>query len=344
MAVTDANRNRYVSPPMRDRTYDEVNVYPTTVLSARLRRISWGAILAGVVIALMTMFALNMLGISIGAASINPFNEAEPVPSSLDTAAMIWFAASNLIALFAGGLVAARMAGLHDQMDGVLHGLVTWAVTTLVTIFFLTTSVGSILNTLTNAVSQTLSTAGQAISEVSPEVAQAIDVQNSTLQGIQNEVASLLLPAGTTNQTTDPAATTDTQTNQAANGTTTANNMTVQQVQVNAAIRDFLNIGEPTDTDRDNLASVLAENTNMSQQEARATVDRWEQAYIQVRSDAEETLQRVSDQVADAVAVFAGAAFAAMVIGAFAAGAGGVVGTEVLKREEEAEVTTPAEA
>lgn len=339
MAVTDANRNRYVSPPMRDRTYDEVNVYPTTVLSARLRRISWGAILAGVVIALMTMFALNMLGISIGAASINPFNEAEPVPSSLDTAAMIWFAASNLIALFAGGLVAARMAGLHDQMDGVLHGLVTWAVTTLVTIFFLTTSVGSIINTLTNAVSQTLSTAGQAISEVSPEVAQAIDVQNSTLQGIQNEVASLLLPAGTTTQSTDPAATTDNQTDSSA-----ANNLTVQQVQVNAAIRDFLNIGEPTDTDRDSLAAVLAENTNMSQQEARATVDRWEQAYIQVRNDAEETLQRVSDQVANAVAVFAGAAFAAMVIGAFAAGAGGVVGTEVLKREEEAEMTTPAEA
>lgn len=329
MAVIDANRNRYVAPPVTE----EVNVFPTTVLPTRLRRISWGAVLAGTVIALMTMFAFNMLGLSIGAATINPVTEANPVSPSLDTTAMVWVAASNLISLFLGGLVAARMYGMGDQLDGVLHGLVTWGTTTLITILVLTTSVGNIVNGLTNAASQALTTAGQAISDVSPEVAQALNLQDNALQGIQNEFNNLMVPAAPVTE-----ANANSTENQPINSATTdTNNMTLEQVQVNAAIRDFLNIGEETtDSDRDNLATMLAENSTLSQQEARATVDRWEQAYTQFRQDAEETVRRVSGQLADAVTVFAGAVFAAMVAGAFAAGAGGAVGTEVLKNELEA--------
>jgi hypothetical protein len=73
--------------------------------------------------------------------------------------------------------------------------------------------------------------------------------------------------------------------------------------------------------------ALLAENSNLSETEARETFNRWEQAFVEVRTQAEETTRRVSQQFADAVTLLAGAIFAAMLVGAFAAGAGGAVGT-----------------
>src|SRR5688572_27597440 len=103
-------------------------------LHTRIRRISWGAILAGVAISLVVMLMLNMLGLSIGAATVNPTTEAEPA-AGLAAGSMIWVAATNLLALFAGGFVAGHMSGLFDDTDGLLHGLVTWAVVTLISVF-----------------------------------------------------------------------------------------------------------------------------------------------------------------------------------------------------------------
>ncbi|RMO12707.1 hypothetical protein ALQ46_04451 [Pseudomonas savastanoi pv. phaseolicola] len=43
-----------------------------------LKRISWSAILAGVVLAMVVSLLLNLLGTAIGSASIDPMQEANP--------------------------------------------------------------------------------------------------------------------------------------------------------------------------------------------------------------------------------------------------------------------------
>jgi hypothetical protein len=303
---------------------DQVTVLATDVAPTRFRRVSWGAILAGTVIALVAMFALNMLGLTIGAATVNPVVEANPVEPGLAAGTVIWCAASNMIALFLGGLVASRMGVVVDQEDGVMHGLVTWGVVTLISVVMLTTSAGNVIGGLTSAASQAFATAGQAIAEVSPEVADALNLENVTMQSIENEVRTLTQPSTTTNSTEAPV----TQTN-------TEGVLTLDQLEINRAIGNFLTAdAADVDANRETLINLLAERTEMTPEEARTTVTRWEQVYLQVREDVEATTRQVSQTFADAVTVFAGAVFALMIAGAFAGGAGGFVGAEQARKHE----------
>jgi len=71
-----------VSRTATDRVAD-TTVGVAAPLTASLRRVSWGAILAGVVVALAVQVLLAMLGAAIGLATIEPTqagdNTAEPM-------------------------------------------------------------------------------------------------------------------------------------------------------------------------------------------------------------------------------------------------------------------------
>lgn len=298
----------------------DVNIFPSAIIPTRLRKVSWGAIFAGIVISLVTMLALNMLGLAIGAATINPASEINPVEPALGTATVIWFAATNLLALFAGGFVAGHLSGFYENVDGLMHGLVMWAVTSLIVLFLLTTSIGSIISGVTNAAAQALSGAGQAAAEVAPEVADALNLQNMTLTGIRNEINTLTTEASTVDASTD--ATGAAQTTESTN---TSDAMTLDGIEINRALMQFFSTA-PEERNNADLVTLLTERTNLTQEEAQETVTRWEQTYTMVREDAEAAARRVSQAAADAVTVLAGVIFAAMIVGAFAAGAGGIVG------------------
>lgn len=70
-----------------------------------------GAVFAGIVVTLALQLILGILGLAIGANSINPLQEQNPA-SGLGTGTVIWFAISTLLALFSGGWVAGRLAGI----------------------------------------------------------------------------------------------------------------------------------------------------------------------------------------------------------------------------------------
>ena len=105
-----------------------------------LNKISWGAVFAGVVVALVTQFILNMLGIGLGAASLEPTAGAgaNPAASTFSIGAGIWFALSGILASLAGGYAAGRLAGKPKESTGGWHGLTAWALTTLVVLYLLT--------------------------------------------------------------------------------------------------------------------------------------------------------------------------------------------------------------
>ena len=86
------------------------------------RRISWGAVLAGTVVAIMVMMLINLLTLGIGLQSINPASEAEPL-AGLGTGTTIGVIIANVLALFFGGWVAGRVAGETRGLEGALHGL-----------------------------------------------------------------------------------------------------------------------------------------------------------------------------------------------------------------------------
>lgn len=101
--------------------------------------IRWGAVLAGVAVGVSVQLVLTLLGIATG-LSTTELTRGE----TLGTGPLVWAGFSMLVAAFVGGYVAARMSGLKRRADGVLHGAVSWAVTTIL-FAVLATSVGGAL-------------------------------------------------------------------------------------------------------------------------------------------------------------------------------------------------------
>ncbi len=131
------------------------------------RRISWGAILGGVVLALVAQLTLSLLGLATGLST----NDGRP---GLVTA--VWMVASTVIALFVGGAVSSRLAGV-ERRDGVVHGLLTWGLMALVAFFLMTTAVGRIVSFSTDDLTQGLSRIGSGVAtSVAPVTERLKDV------------------------------------------------------------------------------------------------------------------------------------------------------------------------
>ena len=130
MAVNEAYTNRRSEIPPADPSAYRRPLFPA---------IRWGAVLAGVVVGVSVQLVLTLLGIATGLTATD-VSEGE----SMGMGPLLWAGFSMLAAAFIGGYVAARMSGLKRKADGVLHGAVSWAVTTIL-FAALATSVGGTL-------------------------------------------------------------------------------------------------------------------------------------------------------------------------------------------------------
>lgn len=333
----------------------------TSILPVRVRRISWGAIVAGIALALVTQIALQLLGLSIGVNTINPAQEAVAVDPSLRNAAVIWIAASTLISLFVGGWVAAYMAGIPDETDGVLHGLIVWAVVALLSLWLLTSSAMSLVSGITNTLGNVISATAQGVTsiaqnadDVAPEVSRVVQdiapglgeslgIETTALQDIENEVSSFM------SQTTQPATTTgDAETEEGA-ATTSAQTGTQQQdsaqasQEISGAVLRLATMEEVPEVDRQEVVQLIASRTNMTEAEAQEALTRWETSIRDARVQVEQSVEEAAQRLTDAISALAGILFVGMLIGAFAAGVGGYVGTPE-RRDVELEAMPPAAA
>ncbi|MBI5492661.1 MAG: hypothetical protein HY893_06995 [Deltaproteobacteria bacterium] len=106
-------------------------------------RISWGAIFAGTVVALVVQVGLSLLGMGIRAI--------QPAAGGIGAIAGVWLLLSSIISLFVGGWVATRMSGVLLPVEGILHGLVIWGLSTLVTFYLMTSAFGSLISSAAGA-------------------------------------------------------------------------------------------------------------------------------------------------------------------------------------------------
>ena len=142
-------------------SYERTPLGSDVAVTVPRKRISWGAVFAGVIIVLAVQLLLSLLGVGIGASTIDPAQGTSPQGSSIGIGAGIWWVVSALIALFAGSWVAGRLAGVPVRTDGLLHGVVTWALATLLLVYLLTTTVSSLIGGAFGIVGSAMQTAGQ---------------------------------------------------------------------------------------------------------------------------------------------------------------------------------------
>src|SRR5205807_9503478 len=104
----------------------------------------------------------------------------------------LWWVISSCLAFFVGGYVAALLAGVGVRVDGLLHGLLTWGVATLLTIYLLTSAIGGLIGGGFSALGSAASAAGSGLSNAVKPLAQAAGV---TLDLIQEQAQAYLQPA-----------------------------------------------------------------------------------------------------------------------------------------------------
>lgn len=104
----------------------------------------WSAIFAGLVVGI----AVNLLLMLVGATAGLAVFDVGDSPSGIPLAVAIWNALCMVVAAFAGGYVAARSAGLRRASDGVLHGVVAWGATMLLSAVFATSATGVALGSI----------------------------------------------------------------------------------------------------------------------------------------------------------------------------------------------------
>jgi hypothetical protein len=252
--------------------------------------VSWGAIFAGVVVALVTQVLLTVLGAGIGIATLDPGTGDNPEASAFSVAAGIWYILSGIVAAFVGGYVAARMSGKTLPTTGAFHGLTTWALTTLLVLYFLTSTVGMIVG---GAFSGVTSAVG-GLSETMAETAAPIVAEANPLDAIEAQVRST---------GTDPEA---------------LNNAAI------SAMRALI-MGNEADvtTARQNAAQALATARGIPLEQAIQQVTQMEQRYHQAVERAKQQATEAADTAASVASTGALLAFVSLVLGAIAGWLGG---------------------
>ncbi|UYZ65023.1 phage holin family protein [Hymenobacter weizhouensis] len=293
-SYTDANRVT---------TTTTATTAATPAVMPALRRISWGAVFAGAVLALVLQLALSLLGLGIGLGTIDPLEEQNPM-AGIGIGAAIWWVVSMLISLYIGGSVAGRLAGMPRRTDGLLHGLLTWSLVTLLTFYLLSTAVGRIIGGVSGVAGRALGAAGRGIAAVAPEAADAV---KSELQERGIDLNDLKREARTILRQTGKAELQPENLERQAQAAGNAAKSEAQQSAVNPQAADD-NFDDVIDqlfsrgenvvnaADRDAAVNVVMQRTGKSRAEAEQIVSNWQQTYEQARVKWQQTKQQVSAQ------------------------------------------------
>jgi hypothetical protein len=264
-------------------------------------RISWGAVLAGGVIAAAIAAMLNILGAAIGATTVDAVGRATPDAASLGIGAVVWLVVANTVALAVGGYTAARLSGSADSTDGLLHGLAVWAIAFLVS-----------ATLLGNLVAGTVSTAASTASSVAGSAASGIGSAVSAVAGQASPEALLQRAQDTLRGTgNEPAA------------------MTTEQrsAEIASLLARRTANGAFTAEERARLNALVAAESNIPAEEAARRVQSVEEQAQRTAAEAAQRARTAADATARATSIAAFGAFAALLLGAIAAVLGARRGT-----------------
>ncbi|MDR6193189.1 hypothetical protein [Siphonobacter sp. SORGH_AS_0500] len=317
---------------------------------APVKRISWSAVFAGVLIAVVSQLLLSLLGLGIGLSTIDPVEEQNPT-AGLGIGTAIWYIISSLLSLLAGGWVAGRLASTPRFFDGIIHGVLTWSLMTLLTIYFLTTTVGSLIGGASRLVGGIVRTAGSAAGSVAsaagPQLGEAvkgtlaengININDLDLKDLRSEVNTLL------RQTGNPALNPNTLERKAdqagkdlkASADQAAENPQATDDIANGLFDRLFRQGQATvnQVDREDAVNVVMKRTNKSRAESEQIVDNWINTYKQAAAKFEQTKRETAEKAREAADKAASAAskgaimgFFGLLVGIVAAGYGAKLGT-----------------
>lgn len=284
----------------------------TEVLVARgpaESRVSWAAVFAGVVLAVMVMAILNMLAAGIGISSIDvraPGASAEGLGTGLGWAMVV----INLIAFGVGGYLAGRLAGPGRRRFGFVHGLLTWAVLVLGSFLLLASAAGAALGSIGGVISTGVTAAAQGAGALAPALSDSVDNATTGLTDTAGDIRGQL---GDLLRESAGMESTDT---------------TLEGIRTDELVRNiFSGDGELFSAEnRSDMVDLLVNETDLSRMEAEEVVSTWEDRYVEAQAKLEELqaeLTRAAEEAQAALtALMLWGAVALLVLGAVTGWAG----------------------
>jgi hypothetical protein len=91
-------------------------------------KLSWGALFGALFFAMGVFLLLGALGLAVVLSGLGHAGPGALRAASIGIA--IWLGIASLAALFVGGMVASRTAGIVDRATGAIHGAVLWGLKT----------------------------------------------------------------------------------------------------------------------------------------------------------------------------------------------------------------------
>lgn len=288
---------------MSSSTYDPPLVSPgETVLAdhavTEQSAVSWAAIIAGAVTACAASLILIAVGTGLGFSSISPWSGEGVSAETLGLMTVVWLIVVQWVASALGGYIAGRLRtrwiSIHrDEVffRDTAHGLLAWAVGTIVTV-----------GLLTSAVTGAVGTAGQVAGSLGQGAAEVAANAAGPLSQYDTDVLFRASQPGAPNP----------------NGE--SNEQAAEEVAT--IVGNAVTTGQLPAGDRDYLAQLIAARTGISPDDARTRVD---QAFNKAREAAQRT-KAAADEARKAAAKLALFTALSLLIGAFVAAAGAAYG------------------
>lgn len=261
-----------------------------------LNQISWGAVIGGALMALVIQIILNMIGVGVGLATGNAAAGDSPSASSFSVGAGVWWVVSGIVAAAIGGYLAGRLSGKPSASTTAYHGLISWALSTLVIIYLLSSAAtglfGGALSTVSSALGGAGKTVGASVQTAVQAAAPQLNNMNDPMSRIEGQVRSA-------SGGQDPAALRD---------------------AAAAAVRAALS-GDPAQqaAATDKAADALAKAQGIPQDQAKAQIVQYQQQYKEAMEKAKAQAKQVADATAKTVSRGALFGALALLLGALAA-------------------------
>lgn len=263
-------------------------------------RISWGAVIAGAVVAVATSLLLSLLGAAIGAGSINVLDASASELSSYGTGAVIWQAINFILSMAFGGYVASRLSGTHSHLDGELHGVTVWGLAVLLSSLLLAQAVSSV--------------AGLVGRDAGSVVNRAVGNAGTLSGGAGAETdsrAALDRLESVLSNSNDPTT------------------MSHDQIgrEITALVGTSLSNGSLSAPDHDRLASLVAAQYGITKDDATQRVARMENDLKARAAQVEQRARQLADTAAHGASLATRGLFTALVLGLLGALIGAWIGT-----------------
>ncbi|WP_460451324.1 hypothetical protein [Alsobacter sp. SYSU BS001988] len=262
--------------------------------------ISWASIIAGGVIAAALSLILLLVGVGLGLTSISPWANSGVSATTFTVWAAVWLIIVQWLSSALGGYLSGRLrtkwVGVHNDevfFRDTAHGLLAWAVATLLTVSVVASGATGVLSSGAQAVGGVLSGAAQGASQAAGQAASSIDPNAYLLDGLFR--SNKPNPSGTEQEA---------------------------KAEAGRILLTSVRNGSIEPADKTYLAQMIVSRTGQSQQEAEKRVD----DAIAKAKDAAAKAKDAADQARKAAAKMAFYSFFSMLLGAFIACAAGAVG------------------